>query len=371
MQFNIQRSKPTLLVDIQEFHAQLIKYVRDDHPYMPPIFDRFMFSKGINTTTHVHILTTPYGVKSSDYDKDVSALIENTLCVMIGLKAMRVYDNYHVLTTDDELVGAYYLQRENGIYWRAFVQGPVEVVNAFKEALNHLLPENAAPVIRRLRLGLDSTLHSEFEALPAYNTNVSYHHFYPFLQEHEHPEVLWHDFAASTSNVLLLIGPPGTGKSSFIRGMLQSRGWDENIYLADHEDIIMHHHLADYIRDMPKGSVLVTEDSDKMVAKRSDGNHNMAALLNATNGIIPTDTKIIISTNLPDLRRVDDALLRPGRAFNVLKFRALTLEEAYALRDKMQLPTMELKSSTNELTLAETLNYNPSFKRQTHIGFVN
>src|SRR6266404_2697203 len=43
--------------------------------------------------------------------------------------------------------------------------------------------------------------------------------FYPWI-----PDLgrLYSDFVASTANVMLLIGPPGTGKTTFIRGLLRS-----------------------------------------------------------------------------------------------------------------------------------------------------
>jgi hypothetical protein len=38
--------------------------------------------------------------------------------------------------------------------------------------------------------------------------------------------------------------------------------------------------------------------------------------------------KLIFSTNLPSTKDIDDAILRAGRCFGVLEFRALTLTEA-------------------------------------------
>ena len=45
--------------------------------------------------------------------------------------------------------------------------------------------------------------------------------------------------------------------------------------------------------------------------------------------------KLIFSTNLPNVRDVDEALLRPGRCFALVPFRALTPAEELALADAM------------------------------------
>ncbi|MBW6072289.1 hypothetical protein, partial [Pseudomonas aeruginosa] len=99
---------------------------------------------------------------------------------------------------------------------------------------------------------------------------------------------------------------------------------------------------------------IITEDSDKMVAKREDGNSNMAGLLNATAGLVSTKTKIIISTNLPTLRDVDEALVRPGRAFDILTFKTLTAEQANDARIANGLEPVDFVG--NNFTLAEALN---------------
>jgi ATP-dependent 26S proteasome regulatory subunit len=93
------------------------------------------------------------------------------------------------------------------------------------------------------------------------------------------------------------------------------------------------------------------------VAKREDGNSTMSALLNATSGIIPTNVKIIISTNLTSLNKVDQALLRPGRTFKVLQFKNLNVEQAVNVRSSMNLEPVDFSTAGKEISLAEAINW--------------
>lgn len=74
---------------------------------------------------------------------------------------------------------------------------------------------------------------------------------------------------------------------------------------------------------------IVLEDIDYDLNSRKEGNTFMYKLLNSSDGIISSNNKkIILSTNLPSVKDVDEALLRPGRCFDVLKTRNLTRNES-------------------------------------------
>ena len=60
-----------------------------------------------------------------------------------------------------------------------------------------------------------------------------------------------------------------------------------------------------------------------------DGNDELYRFLNIADGVAKAQgRKVIFSSNLPHLREVDDALIRPGRCFARLHVRNLTREEA-------------------------------------------
>lgn len=133
-------------------------------------------------------------------------------------------------------------------------------------------------------------------------------------------------FMHSSASVLVLIGPPGTGKTSLIRHMIQRLGasamvaYDERIMSTDTL-------FANWIQS--KHKFLVLEDSDAFLQARNDGNKMMHKFLNVSEGLVTVrGKKMIFSTNLPNVRDIDAALLRPGRCFGVPQFRALTADEA-------------------------------------------
>jgi hypothetical protein len=136
-------------------------------------------------------------------------------------------------------------------------------------------------------------------------------------------------YAASTASVLLLMGPPGTGKTSFIRGYLQHT----------RSDALVSYDPALLATDQPlsaflsgETSVFVLEDADAMLASRERGNTLMHRLLSVGDGLVTlAGKKMIFSTNLDSPADVDPALLRAGRCFDVLRFRSLDFAESCAL----------------------------------------
>ena len=80
------------------------------------------------------------------------------------------------------------------------------------------------------------------------------------------------------------------------------------------------------------------------------------------------DKKLVFSTNLPSVRDVDSALMRPGRCFDVVEFRPLKRDEAEVVAAELGL----VLPDGSEFTLAEMFNEQPSgdsvFNRR--VGFI-
>jgi ATP-dependent 26S proteasome regulatory subunit len=79
----------------------------------------------------------------------------------------------------------------------------------------------------------------------------------------------------------------------------------------------------------------------------------MYKLLGASDGFINNPTKkIILSTNLPSITEIDEALLRKGRCYDVLKMKRLTPDQAVVLLAKIK-PDYAKPLDKKEYTLAE------------------
>src|SRR5690606_2202324 len=90
-----------------------------------------------------------------------------------------------------------------------------------------------------------------------------------------------------------------------------------------------------------------------------------SALLNFTDGVVATTTKVIISTNLSSIDKIDEALLRPGRTYKILKFRKLSNAEANDARAALDLPPIVF-DTYDEHTLSEVLNWREGSEMKQH-----
>lgn len=187
---------------------------------------------------------------------------------------------------------------------------------------------------------------------------------YPFLNG-ESLEDYYDRFMHSSASILLLIGPPGTGKTTFIRGLLHySRKnaivtYDENLL---EKDYVFSRLIEDDV------SVMVIEDADNFLKSRSDGNSMMHRFLNVGDGLITVKgKKLVFSTNLPSIKDVDAALVRPGRCFDILNFQNYTHEQAESLAKTVGIV---LKEKKNEYSLAEIFHQQTYLAPNKKVGFV-
>jgi len=184
--------------------------------------------------------------------------------------------------------------------------------------------------------------------------------FYPQLNGEE-LTTYYDRFMTSRSNILVLIGPPGTGKTSFIKGLLhhtRSGGivsYDPGVLESD--DI-----FAEFMSGKEKFMIL--EDADTFLSSRTkSGNTIMHRFLNVGDGLISTSgKKIVFSTNLPSVRDIDPALLRPGRCFDVMRFGKLSTEQAKVIRPD--------HDGDEPVTLAELMNDGKADRVTERVGFV-
>lgn len=166
------------------------------------------------------------------------------------------------------------------------------------------------------------------------------------------------DFEASRATVVVLVGPPGTGKSTLMRSLMFLMEREFNYLICD-EMILRTGNFTSWLGGVENNSLICIEDADNFVTSRAEGNPQMSALLNITQGVTTKDVKIVISTNLENLDTVDEALIRAGRTYRIVHFRKLTQQEAAMVRNELNLKqdwdhTYGRRDKT--LTLSEVIN---------------
>ena len=154
---------------------------------------------------------------------------------------------------------------------------------------------------------------------------------YPFIPNVEK----WVEkYLASKSNVLILNGPMGTGKSSLIAHIIRV-GKLKSMTAFDSKVMKDDYLYTKFITE--EYGLIVLEDADLLLLKRVEGeNDTMSKLLNVSEGLIDTSNKkIIFTANLGNTKDIDPALKRPGRCFDIVEFRELEMHEANSARTKL------------------------------------
>ena len=191
---------------------------------------------------------------------------------------------------------------------------------------------------------------------------------YPWIHE-SYPSISDYvdEYIDSDASVLILIGPPGTGKTSFIKNLIHRSKANAKV-AYDPKVMTEDGFFAGFIADETR--FLIMEDADEFLQSRTEGNTMMHKFLNVSDGLISAaDKKLVFSTNLPNISDIDEALMRPGRCFDVLQFRPLDRIEARQVLEEVG-SEREMPDG-NEISLAQLFNSQPSGKayKRRKVGF--
>jgi ATPase family associated with various cellular activities (AAA) len=194
--------------------------------------------------------------------------------------------------------------------------------------------------------------------------------FYPDLKvgnKHVDPETYIKAYLNSDASVLLVAGDAGTGKTTLLRQMIYAHNLTASVVYD--EELMEKDNVFQSFLFNKEDDMLIIEDADAILSPRdSDKNTLMSRFLNVSDGLIKLpNKKLVFTTNLTDFGRIDAALLRPGRCFDLLKTRALTYDEAVRAANAAGLPVpLDQKS----YTVAELFNQGSNQRAVRRAGFV-
>jgi hypothetical protein len=162
----------------------------------------------------------------------------------------------------------------------------------------------------------------------------------------------WNDrlvekLTAKGSGLSILEGPPGTGKTSYLRQLMLRLKATHRFYFVPPTHARMVND-PDFIgfwegerrRHSEKKFVMILEDSEKALMRREDDNRSqVSALLNITDGLLSDFLKLqVICTINCMSSELDQALLRPGRLLAHKVFDRLAREDALRIAEKLGKP---------------------------------
>jgi energy-coupling factor transporter ATP-binding protein EcfA2 len=240
------------------------------------------------------------------------------------------------------------------------IHGNPDTVNNLLPEFSTLLEPLGTLIYTASSVDLNGQLQADRSHLSKDDSNVARDSFFPWLSVSL--DDYFKAFMESDESVLVMFGPPGTGKSTFLRSLILSG--NHTSMLAYNKNVVQSPATLRWFYSRNNVKILAYEDIDTHLGSREDGNALMSTILNGAEGILShPGKKLIFSTNLESIDKIDPALLRVGRCFDILQFHNLTPTQGNAVLADLGREPKDL-SSKEKWSLAEVLSKkNPAQQR--------
>jgi predicted AAA+ superfamily ATPase len=127
----------------------------------------------------------------------------------------------------------------------------------------------------------------------------------------------------------LLHGIPGSGKSSLVQYI--SYKFSCNINIIRTKDSLSDQNFPELIEKLPKDSILLIEDMDRLFEGKKKDIVDVSNLLNCIDGVLSPPHRFLLFITANNKKLIPDALIRPGRIDYELEFKYATLEQVIEL----------------------------------------
>jgi len=287
----------------------------------------------------------------------------NIINGIFGIDVKGYDDNLYFYVDNDEIVILFNKKYEKDI------ESPFHLlIGLAKGCIEPKLSKNKIYVVYQSRDGFEKTGFN----VKKINVNLdeNYNNDFPKIAE----EIIKGLNDKNKSNLVILNGLPGTGKTTFIR-YLTSKIKKNIIFISP--DMVSQITDPAFIPFLIKNNnvVLIIEDAEPALQSRAGGVRSGAVsnILNLTDGLLSDCLNIsIVATFNTVGQDIDAALLRKGRLLKNYKFDKLSIEKSKVLLKKLGHKKVEVK---NPMTLAEIYFYenNTNSGEYVHkkIGFKN
>lgn len=168
--------------------------------------------------------------------------------------------------------------------------------------------------------------------------------------------------------VILLHGKPGTGKTTYIRHLINSVNKRIIFVPPSLASNLTDPSFLNFLMSYPN-SILIIEDAESVITDRklTDSN-SVSNLLNLSDGLLSDMMNIqVLCTFNSDLNTIDKALLRKGRIIAKYEFKELSIDKCNVINKELGI----VIEATEPMVLADLYNQDASSfeKKTSKIGF--